>query len=104
MAGIYDNPAINYSPAGVTGASPALAAQVRLGHSRSILADNPSFSAVPNNIETWSKIAVHIMDRYINIKKYPIRDWTVWNEPDGGYVCTNIKCTTLHPPQKKENN
>ena len=55
LAAVYANPALT-SP---------LQAQVRLGHSRSLIADNPSFSAVPDNITRWAEVATHIMSRYV---------------------------------------
>jgi hypothetical protein len=80
LAGIYENSELQHP----------LDVQIRLGHSRSLLADNPSFSAVPNNITKWGLIATHIMERYITQKKYPIRDWSVWNEPGGGCVIPRL--------------
>ena len=70
LAKVYANPAL-----------PHLNATIRLGHSRSFRPEYPSFCEGPDDVAVFANVSAAIMRRYLVQKEYPVRDFTVWNEP-----------------------
>ena len=70
LANIYSNPLL-----------PHLKASIRFGHSRAMQHMYPSFCQGVDNVEVFANVTAAIIHRYLNIKQYPVRDFTVWNEP-----------------------
>ncbi|QDZ25513.1 hypothetical protein HOP50_17g80550 [Chloropicon primus] len=74
LRNVYDNPSL----------SDLKSASIRFGHSRAKVADYPSFCQGPDDVDIFAEVCVAIIDRYLNVKGYPVRDFSVWNEPSGG--------------------
>ena len=62
-------------------ALPHLNASIRLGHSRAFRPEYPSFCEGPDDVAVFANVSAAIMRRYLVQKGYPVRDFTVWNEP-----------------------
>jgi hypothetical protein len=70
MKNVYSNAAL-----------PGLNATIRLGHSRAMRAQYPHYCEGPDDDEVFANVSAAIMRRYLVVKSYPVRDFSVWNEP-----------------------
>jgi hypothetical protein len=74
LGNVFANPAL-----------PPFTASIRLGHSRAMRAEHPHFCEGPDDVNVFANISAAIVRRYLDVKGWPVRDFTVWNEPGNPY-------------------
>ena len=64
---------------------PVGSAFVRFGHSRTIMAEHPKFGLTPDDPSVIAKVCAVLVHRYRIKKGYPVRNFSVWNEPSSPF-------------------